>query len=97
MLLPLPYPDLDPFGGTRTLILLFSPLEPDPRCSGLCGGCGSVSTSFISLCRLPWLATCLGDDTLVVTEIGPVKESALLASRKSVSGHAIFNISKKRS
>lgn len=97
MLLPLPYPDLDSFGGTRTLILLFSPLEADPRCSCLCEGCESGSTSFTSLCLLPWpTATCLGDDTMVGAEVGPVKESALFASWKSVSGNAIFNISKKR-
>lgn len=42
------------------------------------------------------MVACLGDGVVVV-EIGLENESEFLASRKSVSGNAIFNISKKRS
>jgi len=42
------------------------------------------------------MAACLGDGEAVV-ENGPEKESAFLASRKSVSGNPFFKISKKRS
>jgi len=97
VLLPPPLPVLDSLCGKWTLILLFSLLEADPRCSDLCKAYDSVSISFISLCLLLWpTATCLGDVT-VLAVAWLEKESALLASRKSVSGNAIFKISKKRS
>jgi hypothetical protein len=70
----------------------------DPRCIGLWVVLLSGSTLFIDLfLLLRPRAACFADGAETEVDDGPEKDRAFLASRKSVSGNAIFKISKKRS
>lgn len=81
-------------GWVKNRVLLSSLLEMATPGRGFWGGLGLGSTSFISFCRLPWPLKD-GAEVEVDNELENVR--AFRASRKSVSGNAIFKISKKRS